>query len=332
MTESEEKVIICPPSRPHHAQSLIDHSIPEEPSLSISLQIMASVTLHLISTSSKNDFLSSVQQLPKPDRPLYLGNCQHWIHAPTLSVLALAGTGQKMQPWDYLLICKTKSQFDFDVPSALARSVKAHWAIATTIPDEQLDALESENKRRATLVVSPLPDGWSPSEHSGLDASDPPADLEASLALSSLPLGASKSSAPLGLKDFVKTFGTSHPGPIAMFNLLAYHPGQRPRYLEYIAAFGASIGSRYGGDPQFIGFGDCDWSSRESEGTQVADPKANGSSVWEDCALVWYPSIWHFGKMLDDPEYAGVDRMYKQGALRDNPLICCTEIQLEYGD
>ncbi|OQO09183.1 hypothetical protein B0A48_06074 [Cryoendolithus antarcticus] len=291
---------------------------------------MASVTFHLISTSSKHDFLSSVQQLSKPDRPLYLGNCEHWIHAPTLSVPALTGTGPEMQRWEYLLICTTKSKLDFEVPSALARFVKAHWAIATTIPHEQLDALESENKRRAALIVEPLPDGWSPRNHSGLDASDPPADLEASLALSSVPLGASKSSTPLGLKDFIATFGTAHTGPVAMFNLLAYHPRQRPRYLEYIAAFGTSIGSRYGGDPQFIGFGDCDWSSRESEGTQVADPQANGSSVWEDCALVWYPSILHFGKMLDDPEYAEVDRKYKHGALRDNPLICCTEIQLEY--
>ncbi|OQO08395.1 hypothetical protein B0A48_06265 [Cryoendolithus antarcticus] len=291
---------------------------------------MASVTFHLISTSSKDDFLTSVQQLPQPDRPHYLGNCEHWIHAPSLSVPALTGTGSKMQRWDFLLIRRTKPEFDLEVPSALAKSVDVHWATATTIPDEQLDALESENKRRAALIVEPLPEGWSPSDHSGLDASDPPSDLEASLALSSVPLGASRSSTPLALKDFIKTFGTSHSGPVAMFNLLAYHPGQRPRYFEYIAAFGASIGSRYGGDAQFIGFGGCDWSSRESEGTQVADPKANGSSVWEDCALVWYPSIWHFGKMLDDPEYAEVDRKFKQGALRDNPLICCTEIQVKY--
>jgi hypothetical protein len=71
-----------------------------------------------------------------------------------------------------------------------------------------------------------------------------------------------------------------------------------------------------------------DWSSRAAEGVEVADPKAGGSGVWEDVALVWYPSLWHFAKLLDDPDYAVADRTFKQGVLRDNPILCCTEVVL----
>lgn len=74
--------------------------------------------------------------------------------------------------------------------------------------------------------------------------------------------------------------------------------------------------------------GVTDWSSRASEGAKVADPQAGGSGVWEDVALVWYPSLWHFAKLLDDPDYADADRKFKVGAVRDNPILCCRAVEL----
>jgi len=44
--------------------------------------------------------------------------------------------------------------------------------------------------------------------------------------------------------------------------------------------------------------------------------------------LVWYPSIWHFGKLLDDLDYAEADRKFKVGVVLDNPILCCTEVVL----
>jgi hypothetical protein len=113
-----------------------------------------------------------------------------------------------------------------------------------------------------------------------------------------------------------------------MFNIIARQPGQRMCYFDYIAAFRDSIGSRYGGNPQFLGPGVADWSSRKAEGKEVPDPKAGGSAVWEDTALVCYPSIWHVGKMLDDPDYAEADRKFKMGVVHDDPILCCAEIVL----
>ena len=120
----------------------------------------------------------------------------------------------------------------------------------------------------------------------------------------------------------------SHQGPVSMFNLVACIPAQRPRFFGYIAAFAESVGSRYGGEAQLLGAGATDWSSREAEGLEVADPKAGGSGVWEDVALVWYPSLWHFAKLLDDGDYAAADREFKVSVLKDNPILCCTEVVL----
>lgn len=107
-----------------------------------------------------------------------------------------------------------------------------------------------------------------------------------------------------------------------MFNLLSYLPEQRPRYLQYVAAFQESVGIKYGGEPVVLGFGVHDWSSRKEE-----EGKEEGR--WEDTALIYYPSLWHFGKMSDDEAYVEVDRKFKQGVLRDNPLMCCTEVEIE---
>lgn len=287
---------------------------------------MAPVTFHLISTADSSSFLAAVRKLPAADRPLFLGHCEHWIHSPTLSHDALTGTGEEMHRWDHLLVARSSSTHAFDLPPSLTAHVSAQWAISAPVPDDHLNTLEATNAQRRTDPIPELPTGWSPSDHSGLDTAEPPADLEASLALASVPLGAPKTSAPKDLKTFIRTFGTR---PVSMFNLLAYLPGQRSRYMQYVAAFQSSVGIRYGGQPQFIGFGPgVDWSSRQAEGTQAADPKAGGSMVWEDTALIWYPSIWHFGKMLDDPEYADVDREFKKGVLRDNAILCCTEVDL----
>jgi hypothetical protein len=288
---------------------------------------MSAVTFHLFSVNNQNVFYESIRSAPAAAKPHYIGRCQHWIHSPRTSLNALTGSGSEIQRWDYLVVTNAEPDDQLAMPHYLQNrtNILNHWSIVAPV---DLSTLSADNSRRASSTPATLPPGWSPSNSSGLAASIPPRDLEASLALASVPLGSSKQTKPTDLKSFISAFGTSHTGPISMFNILAYQPGQRMRYFGYIAAFTGSIGSRYGGDPQFFGKGVIDWSSRETEGREVADPKAGGSAVWEDTALVWYPSIWHFGKMLDDPDYAEADRKFKIDVVHDNPILCCTEVVL----
>jgi hypothetical protein len=286
---------------------------------------MSAATFHLFSVNDRDAFNESIRSSPDDAKPHYIGQCKHWIHSPRTSLDALTGSGPEMQRWDYLVVANAEHDNQLAIPPYLQNSTNIlnHWSIVAPV---DLSTLSADNIRRASSTPPTLPPGWSPSDSTGLAASIPPPDLEASLALASIPLGSPKQSKPTDLKSFISAFGTPHTGPISMFNILAYQPGQRKRYFGYIAAFSESIGSRYGGEPQFFGKGVIDWSSREAEGREAADPKAGGSAVWEDTALVWYPSIWHFGKMLDDPDYAEADRKFKGGVVRDNPILCCTEV------
>jgi len=289
---------------------------------------MAPISFHLVSVPDDNAFLDSVRSAPASEKPYYLGRCQHWVHSPKTSLDALTGTGPEMQRWDYLLIANVVSSDHLAVPQYLEGKITNHWSISAPVDDAQLSTLSETDSQRASNAVPTLPPGWSLSDYSSLTASVPPSDVEASLALASTPLGSSKQSLPTDLKAFISSFGASHTGPVNMFNIVACQPGQRMRFFGYIAAFTESIGSRYGGEAQFLGNGVTDWSSRKAEGAEVADPKAGGSGVWEDVALVWYPSLWHFGKLLDDPDYADADRKYKVGVIHDNPILCCTEVVL----
>lgn len=288
---------------------------------------MAAVTFHLISVNDEQAFLELVRSAPADTKPHYIGHCEHWIHSPKTSLDAFTGSGPEMQRWDYLLIANAEADNALTLPTYLQdnTSILSHWSI--TAPSD-LSTLSDDNARRASFTPVTLPPGWSPSDFSRLSASVPPTDLEASLALTAIPLGSSKQSPPIDLKTFISKFGTAHTGPVGMFNIIACQPGQRSRFYGYVAAFSESIGSRYGGEAQYLGAGVTDWSSRKAEGAETADPNAGGSAVWEDIALVWYPSIWHFGKLLDDPDYAEADRKFKVGVIHDNPILCCTEVVL----
>lgn len=290
---------------------------------------MAPIVFSLIllrDDSTEASLLSVLQKLPDSERPLFVGKCQHWIHAPQLSAESLLGTGSEVKSWGYVLVHKSKDPNVRGIPDAVRSLCKDTWSITAEGDDNLLANFHEAQRDRRAAPVPSLPEGWNPVDHSGLDAAIAPPDLEASLALSAHPLGSRTDGeqAPVILKDFVRNFGKQHTSAVCMLNLLSYMPDQRPRYLEYRAAFAASVGSRYGGKAMFASAGVYNWSSKAAD---MSDPTKGG---WEDAALVHYPSIWHFGKMLDDPDYADADRRFKQGALRDNPILCCTEVYVEY--
>ena len=288
---------------------------------------MAPVSFDLVALNSEvtdSSFLAGIQGLTGSERPLYVGKCQHWIHAPHLSSDALGGNGSTMKRWDYLLVRTVSNENSLGLPHSLRSGIANVWSITGDVDDNMLSTYHRAQQARSNAPAPSLPDGWSPADHKGLDAAEVPPDLEASLALPSYPLGSSRDGdrKPLVLKDFVRDFGKHHMGAVNMFNLLSFEPNQKPRYFQYIAAFSESVGSKYGGDAMFIDKGDPNWSSKADEANQVGD--------WEHFALIHYPSIWHFAKMLDDPGYADADRRFKQGALRDNPILCCTEVTLDF--
>jgi hypothetical protein len=185
---------------------------------------MAPMTFHLLQVHSEISFLSSLRTLNKSDRPIYIGKCRHWIHEPhSLSVASLLGTGPKLEKWDFLLAHPSPT-----LPASLGHRIRKSWSITAPVSDEQLASYSDAHAKRLSSTTNPqLPRGWSKDDHSGLDASVPPTDVEFSLGLESYPLGVEKEAEkPVKLKDWIREFGTKyHEGPVQMCNIMSSLPG-----------------------------------------------------------------------------------------------------------
>ncbi|CAM1507640.1 Fc.00g072810.m01.CDS01 [Cosmosporella sp. VM-42] len=285
---------------------------------------MAPVVFHLTSLKSGVEaFISALESLPPSERPLWVASCHHWLHEPHLSAEDLMGSGEFTQVWDHVVVFRSPSHVTPELPAVLQPYLALTWSITADVQDSMIDSLSSRKAEMAADVIPSLPIGWSADNHEGIDAAKASPGVEISLETSSRAFGSDKFSNGHPLKAIIRDVGLAHPGPVVMLNLLAYLPNQRSRYMEYVAAFQKTIGPKYGGQPLLVGFGVLDWSSRAAE---KVDAQHDGE--WEDVALVWYPSGWHFGKMIDDPVYVGLDRQHKGGILRDNPLLYCTELNL----
>lgn len=291
---------------------------------------MAPITYHLVSLPQEageaqaNGFLDALRVLPESDKPLWLGRCHHWIHEPYLSVDALTGTSTSLKKWDYLLVSKSNASGSLDLPSGIDALLSEKWSISLEVTDDLIDGLTDRKTRLASEKGPELPSGWSADNHDALDQSEPPKDLVTSLGTKAPTLGNSKKDSKIDIKTFVRTFGTSTghtSSPIAMFNLLSFLPGQITEYFKYVGAFQEVLGPATGGQPLFFGFDLKEWSTK-------AQDEGRGEGVWEGAALIWYPSIWHFGQMLGDEKYAKLDRDFKKDVVRDNPILCCTEVNL----
>jgi len=284
---------------------------------------MAPVTFYLVSLASSlasDGFVPVLKALPPTERPLWAAACLHWIHEPHFSVEALAGAGDKMQDWTYLVIYAGSNT---GLPPAVAVHASSSWSIVAEVQDAMIETLTARKVAMTMADPPALPSGWSAEKHDGIDSAATVPGVEISLHTTSRPFRGEKLVEGQPLKTIVRDLGIARPGPVAMLNLLSYLPGQRPRYLQYMAAFQDTIGPKYGGQPLLLGLGVSDWSSRQAEKVEGHD-----DGQWEDVGLIWYPSVWHFGKMLDDPVYAELDRKYKGGVLKDNPIICCSELDL----
>ena len=86
-------------------------------------------------------------------------------------------------------------------------------------------------------------------------------------------------------------------------------------------AFIADLGPRYGAAPRFVG-------EIVKTGEKNEDGKGNEvEEKWEKMAFVHYDGAANFARMLEDDMYKGLDRKYKKGVVRDNPVLLVVELE-----
>ncbi|KAH7407353.1 hypothetical protein BKA64DRAFT_666359 [Cadophora sp. MPI-SDFR-AT-0126] len=123
------------------------------------------------------------------------------------------------------------------------------------------------------------------------------------------------------LRAFFANFSAKYAGPVTMFNFLAFHEEMFPQYQKYMDAFVADLGPKYGATPRLV---------REivKDGEEIGNGTGNEvEEKWEKIAFVHYDGAANFGRMLGDEMYKGLDRMYKKGVVKDNPVLLVVELE-----
>ncbi|KAG4417923.1 hypothetical protein IFR04_008977 [Cadophora malorum] len=123
------------------------------------------------------------------------------------------------------------------------------------------------------------------------------------------------------LRTFFADFSAKYSGPVTMFNFLAFEDGMFPQYQKYMNAFIADLGPKYGAAPRFVGeIVKTGENGEEGKGSEVEEK-------WEKMAFVHYDGAANFGRMLEDEMYKGLDRKYKKGVVKDNPVLLVVELE-----
>lgn len=249
-------------------------------------------TIHLLALSTTlSSFLVSVAAL-KP-QPLTIAKVEAWVHPPeniTVDSLVVGKT------WDILLVLRGGG----DIPESLKAVVNASWSITANVSSGMIDNYREMNK----TMLHPKPEDIPELRPQATGENNvPKQDQSQPLAFRVSP----------ELDAWFRSFSTTKgAGPVSMFNVLSY--SNKEKYMGYIKAFGDSLTPHYGGTPKIFG--------------EVVASSGEGK-VWDDVAIVRYPSITHFANMLASEEYAAIDRKHKVGALKDTGILCIVELDLD---
>jgi hypothetical protein len=232
-------------------------------------------------------------------KPLVIGKPQGWVvkpHHPTL--------GPPLTSHDWHL-CIFLPGIEPGLPSSIMDHVATTWSLTTDIHNPYLDELSQNHKSLLHL---------SPEDATPLTGSlDGPRVNDPELEVPYTP----------ELHEFFESVAARVPEgtrPVSMLNLMKYTPGGRNNFLNYVRVFTEErVGTKRGAIPELFGEMHMKGETEES--------KAN--NAWEDTALVYYPSIWHFADLVASEEYRECDKKYKIGAVEDTGILAVSEMDLD---
>jgi hypothetical protein len=198
--------------------------------------------------------------------------------------------------WDLLLILPSADP----LPSSLQDLIQHQWTVRAGVPSRLLQDFDKKNEN----LLKPKKKDVRPLTGS----LDKPRIASSAQGLELSP----------ELKEWISDFGKTEQGnsAVSMLNLLAFKPGLKEEYLKYGAEFAKSIGSRRGGDAKIVG------------GVLHGGEKDDGDG-WDEMALAYYPSIWHFADMLASEDYQSVNQKYRVQSLKDTFILCTSEVGLD---
>ncbi|MCJ1441704.1 MAG: hypothetical protein MMC23_002196 [Stictis urceolatum] len=252
--------------------------------------VPCTIRLLTVPAESTPELISSLKT--QEPRPLTIAHAHHWI-----SPSHLCATLRDNSSFN---ICTILPGSSATLPASIKPLVTSSFHISIELADEWISNYASRNKDfLETEAEDPSPFPAKPTL-----PEDPEEDLE-------FPLTES-------LREFISNFSHTYNGPVSMLNLLAFYPGKQPMYQKYIEGFAAALGPMFGNAPRLIG---------GIVGHEEQEQRAE--TLWELLGLIHYPNVASFGRMLENDAYKELDRTYKRGVVKDNPIVCLVEIDMD---
>ncbi len=255
---------------------------------------MAPYTFHLLLTAESKEAATIKLLWSLNPKPLTIGKGYYILGTSHLSPTLQNDPISNSSPFNLVAVLSGAST---SLPSSIAALATKIWSFTADIGDEWTSNYAERNSAFLHLNGDPI----SPFPLEPTVAPDP-TEEEVEFPLTT------------PLRTFLATFSAKYAGTVTMFNFLSFHEGMFPQYQRYIEAFTETLGPVYGAAPRMFG------PVMKSEGGEAAE-------TWDSIGWVHYSGAANFGRMLEGDMYKELDRKFKKGVVRDNPILLVVELE-----
>ncbi|KAH6721942.1 hypothetical protein BKA61DRAFT_700978 [Leptodontidium sp. MPI-SDFR-AT-0119] len=259
---------------------------------------MAPYSVYLIVLPKASEASTIKELWAHTPKPLTIGKGHYFLSTSHLSSTLQNDATTNNSPFNIVTILPGAST---PLPISIMSIATEIWSFTADIEDQWTTNYTERNSTLLHANTTPIPP-FSPTPESPHDPNEEEVEF---------PLTDS-------LRSFLASFSAKYGGPVTMFNFLTFHEGMFPRYQMYMNAFLEDLGPKYGVAGRFVG-------SIVKNGD--GEEESEAAETWDMMAGVHYPGAANFGRMLEDEAYKRLDRMYKKGVVRDNPILLMVELE-----
>ncbi|KAE9363854.1 hypothetical protein N431DRAFT_564426 [Stipitochalara longipes BDJ] len=255
---------------------------------------MAPHTFHLLSVSPTAEESVIKTLWSHTPKPVTIGKAHYFLSSSHLSSTLANRPSTHTSPFNLVAILPGTST---PLPSSVSTHITSIWSLTADIDEQWTINYAAKNSsllhaNKSSIVPFPL------------EPEIPKKEDEEEVEFPLTPT----------LRTFLSTFSHQYSGPVTMFNFLSFHEGMFPQYQKYMADFMEILGPKYGCEPRLVG-------------PLVKIDGEEGGEKWDMVGWIHYPGAASFGRMLEDEKYKVLDRKYKKGVVRDNPILLIVELE-----
>jgi hypothetical protein len=255
---------------------------------------MAPRTFHLFTVDLTAEVSVITTLWSHNPKPITIGKAHFFVSSSHLCSTLANSLLNNTSPFNLVTILPGTSAV---LPTSIAPHITKIWSFTADIEDQWTKDYAARNSSLLHANETPVPPF-------PLEPETVPMEDEEDLEFPLTP----------ALRSLLSTFSYQYSGPVTMFNFLSFHSGMFPQYQKYMAAFVEVLGPKYGCLPRLLG------PMIKVEGEEAGEK-------WDMIGWVHYPGIANFGRMLEDELYKDLDRKYKRGVVRDNPILVVVELE-----